>query len=345
VETSDVVILALVILIPAAVLWGVFITRSVRPRKPASMLGIPQAMRPGQPDEVLEGKRLQRIQVFGALSSFVLAGFVVAYWFPEADRQEKFQERFDEEAVHRGSLIYSAPPVLEEDADAVRFKELEEEIALGQGCINCHGSEGVGGLAQPRFTDPVTEEVVDYVAPPLNTVFTRWDDEVVEFTIQRGRPGTPMPAWGVEFGGSMTDQMVTDVMEYLKTLPGNQGEPSYAPTPGAEPLTVSEECKDPKPEDANFESCGEEIFMVRCAVCHGPQGQGKEDEPYRQGMALWKGDVRHLPEELHLTTVINGRRFQFMPTFAEAPAQGIPIPPYPLTDNQIRAVVAYERTL
>jgi mono/diheme cytochrome c family protein len=344
VETGDVILLALVIIIPAVVLWGIFINRTVRPRKPASILGIPQAMRPGQPDELLEGKRLQRIQMFGALSSFVLAGFVVAYWFPEADRQEKFQERFDEQAIHRGSLIYAAPPVLEEDADAVRFKELEEEIALGQGCINCHGSEGVGGTANPRFTDPVTDEVVDYQAPPLNNVFTRWDDEVVEFTIQRGRPGTPMPAWGVEFGGSMTDQMVTDVMAYLKTFPGNQQEPSFAPTPGDEPMTVSERCKNPK-ADVNFDSCGEEIFMVRCAVCHGTEGQGKEDEPYHQGMALWQGDVRHLSEDQHLTTVMNGRRFQFMPAFAEAPAQGIAIPPYPLTNAQIRAVVAYERSL
>lgn len=343
-ETGDVVILALVILIPAAVLWGVFIHRSVRPRKPASILGIPQAMRPGQPDEILEGKRLQRIQIFGALSSFALAGFVVAYWFPEADRQEAFVERFDEEAVHRGRLIYQAPPTIEEDADAVRFKELEEEIALGQGCINCHGAEGVGGLAQPAYTDPVTEEVVDWRAPPLNTVFTRWDDEVVKFTIERGRPGTPMPTWGVEFGGSMTEQMITDVMAYLKTLPGNQQEPSYVPAGETEPITVSERCKNPDPE-INFESCGQEIFMVRCAVCHGPEGQGKEEEPYYQGMALWKGDVRHLPETQHLATVINGRRFQFMPTFSEAPAQGLPIPPYPLTDNQIRAVVAYERSL
>jgi mono/diheme cytochrome c family protein len=344
VETGDVVILALVILIPAAVLWGVFINRSVRPRKPASILGIPQAMRPGQPDEMLEGKRLQRIQIVGALSSFVLAGFIVAYWFPEADRQEQFQERFDEEAMHRGELIYNAPPVLEEDADAVRFKELEEEIALGQGCINCHGGEGVGGLAQPRFTDPVTGEVVDYQAPPLNTVFTRWDDEVVEFTIQRGRPGTPMPAWGVEFGGSMTDQMVTDVMAYLKSLPENQQEPSYLPPGETEPLTVSERCKNPEPA-VNFESCGQEIFLVRCAVCHGEEGQGKESQPYHQGMALWEGDVRHLSKSQHIFTVINGRRFQFMPGFSEAPAQGLPIPPNPLTNAQIRAVVEYERSL
>ena len=40
-----------------------------------------------------------------------------------------------------------------------------------------------------------------------------------------------------------------------------------------------------------------------------------------------------------------GLSIAFMPAFAEAPAQGIPIPPYPLTDAQIEAVLEYERTL
>jgi len=64
-----------------------------------------------------------------------------------------------------------------------------------------------------------------------------------------------------------------------------------------------------------------------------------------QGMALWKGDVGHLSEELHFTTIMNGRRFAFMPTWGEAPAQGIVPPTYPLSDAQIRAVMAYERSL
>ena len=64
-----------------------------------------------------------------------------------------------------------------------------------------------------------------------------------------------------------------------------------------------------------------------------------------QGMALWKGDVKHLDKDLHLFTIRNGRRFAFMPQFAEAPTQYVPIPPYPLTAEQIEAVLAYERTL
>jgi len=102
-------------------------------------------------------------------------------------------------------------------------------------------------------------------------------------------------------------------------------------------------------------------------VCHGPEGQGKEDptlfddgatldedlaDPtdddypkWYPGAALWKGDVRHLDKELHYLTIYNGRRFAFMPPFGEAPTQGIPVPPNPLTDKQIEAVMKYERNL
>ncbi|MGH2735035.1 MAG: c-type cytochrome, partial [Actinomycetota bacterium] len=92
------------------------------------------------------------------------------------------------------------------------------------------------------------------------------------------------------------------------------------------------------------------IFSVRSSVCHAHEGSGKEglgdsSEPWYQGMALWKGDVRALDERQHYLTIQNGRRFAFMPAFGEAPAQGVPVPPYPLTDEQIKAVMTFERTL
>jgi mono/diheme cytochrome c family protein len=334
-EQNDVIVIALILILGAAMLWGVFLRSTTRPKSPAAQLGIPRALRPGETDEKLEGRRLQRVQVGGVIATVAIALFIPAYWLPEADRQEAFQERFDEESVERGELIYSAPPELEEDADAAAFREEERAISLGQACINCHGPDGEGGTATPDFLDPVTQQTVVYRAPPLNNVFTRWDEEVIKFTIERGRPGTPMPAWGVAFGGSMTDQMINDVINWLRTLPDN----SQAPE-------ISEECGDPDPVGGeNTLQCGKEIFEARCAVCHGPEGQGKESEPYYQGMALWQGDVAALPKSQHLLTVINGRRFSFMPNFSESPAQGIPIPPYPLSDSQINAVVEYERSL
>lgn len=335
-SSSDVLLLAVVVIVPAALLWAIFLARSGRPGAgPRPQIGIPQAMRPGQPDEVLEGPRLTRMIAGGLVTTVALAIFFPAYWLPEADRQAAFQERFDEESLHRGELIFAQPPVLPENAPASEYKELERSISLGMNCAQCHGPEAGGGLATRR--DPETGEEQTWQAPPLNTVFHRWDEEIVKFTIERGRPGTPMPAWGVEFGGPMTEQMVQDVMAYLHSI--------QLPPP-----ELPEACNDPLADDELSCSSGKEIFEARCTVCHGENGQGREadgtdEDPIRGGMALWKGDVKHLSKDLHLFTIRNGRRFAFMPQFAEAPAQGIPIPPYPLTDKQIEAVLAYERTL
>jgi mono/diheme cytochrome c family protein len=339
-DTGQVLTIAAAVLLPTAILWGIFWSRQNRTRKAASILGIPPALRPGASDEKLEGSRLERVQLGGVLSLLVLVPFVVFYWLPERERQEAFQHRFDEGSVERGELVYNVAPPLDEEASAQEFKEEEKALSLGQGCIQCHGPEGEGGTANPAFRDPGSGYPVAWVAPPLNNVFTRWDEEIVRFTIERGRPGTPMPTWGVEFGGSMTEMMVDDVMAYLRSIQVPLDE-------------LSEGCKKPT-SDTELE-CGEEIFEVRCAVCHGPEGSGKEsagtrEEPWYPGMALWQGDVRHLPTDTggpgsHFYTIVNGRRFAFMPPFGEAPAQGIPLPPVPLTDDQIRAVMEYERTL
>ncbi len=224
--------------------------------------------------------------------------------------------------------------------DPLQYKELGGEDRPRSGCATCHGGEGQGG----EFPRHRRRKQGQIQRTPLNNVFNRWDEEVVRFTIERGRPGTDMPTWGVEYGGSMTSQMVDDVIAWLKTLPGNQ-EP---------PAQLAEACKPGEPAAADC-STGKQIFEARCAVCHGPEGQGKEGRSddgdpetlpvWYPGAALWKGDVKHLDEQAHLSTIQNGRRFAFMPAFAEAPAQGIPAPNYPLTEAQIRAVMEYERTL
>jgi cytochrome c553 len=344
---TNVATVAVLLLVGAVALWGLFLMRNRMEQKPGALLGIPHAMRPGSPDSTLEGPRLERIQIAGVLFTLVLAIFIPVYWLPEANRQAAFQERFDEESLHRGQLIFQEPPALEEDPDPLAYKEEERAISLGMACQNCHGgvdteepeNSAGGGIAQPAYVDPVTGVEIQYRAPPLQTVFQRWDEEVVRFTIERGRPGTPMAAWGVEYGGPMTEQMVGDVIAWLKSLPGNQENPNDA---------ISESCQDPSSTD--LESCGEEIFQARCAVCHGDEGQGKEAlgttaDPWFQGKALWKGDVLGMDERQHFLTIVNGRRFAFMPQFGEAPAQGTPLPTYPLTDTQIQAVMEYERGL
>jgi cbb3-type cytochrome c oxidase subunit III len=324
VSSNEALTIALVILVPAALLWTIFLVRTGRPGKPVRpATGIPPNLRPGQPDEELEGSRLMRIQVWGLVSTVAIAIFIPAYWLPEAEKQTAYSDKFTEQSLHRGELIFAQAPPLPEDQDPLEYKEVEKSIALGMNCAQCHGPEAEGG--QREFTDPVTKDIVQYQVPPLDNVFQRWDEEIVRFTIERGRPGTDMPAWGVEYGGPMTPQMVDDVIAWLQSLPGNQ--------PGAaEPLAT--------------DATGAEIFEARCAVCHGPEGQGKNEEGvYYPGATLWNGRAKSLERSWHFTTIVNGRRFAFMPAWGETPAAGIPASPNPLTDDQVRAVMRYERNL
>jgi mono/diheme cytochrome c family protein len=388
VSTNDVLLVALVVAVPTILLWGIFLVRrghgSSRPT-----LGIPRALRPGQPDEVLEGKRLERILTWGFIATLGLAIFIPAYWLPETQRQAAYAKKLDDASIERGKVIFQPPGQLPPNADPIQFKAVEKQLSLGMGCANCHGGHAEGG--QNVFTDPVTNTKVIYKVPPLNNVFQRWDEDTVRFTIEQGRPGTDMPTWGVQYGGPMTEMMIDDVIAYLHSLPGNQPgaekplpsscsnlpKTSLSPSPSA---SAGKNGQKPKPVPSTgplgqgrpkqpkvspqVMDCGKGIFMARCAVCHGPQGQGKQDTKlsplpgtgvagvplakgpvWYQGMALWHGDVRHLPENLHYFTIVNGRRFAFMPPWGESPAQGIPVPPNPLTDDQINAVMQYERTL
>ena len=64
-------------------------------------------------------------------------------------------------------------------------------------------------------------------APSLNDIFYRYDDEEVRYWLIWGRPGSPMPAWGVEAGGPLNDQQLDFVIEYSEVdsdYPGRSGD-------------------------------------------------------------------------------------------------------------------------
>ena len=77
-----------------------------------------------------------------------------------------------------------------------------------------------GGQAAYTVTDGITGEVraVDWLAPALNTVFYRFDEDEVRFIITYGRPGSPMSAWGLAGGGPMNAQQIDTLIAYLKSI-------------------------------------------------------------------------------------------------------------------------------
>src|SRR3981081_3285195 len=105
-----------------------------------------------------------------------------------------------------------------EPARQVGAQEAQLDISIGRGvspfptlCFGCHGEKGQGAVV-PDYT-PLR------LAPPLNRPDLRPTEpdlrtkeyDFIFKTIQRGRPGTPMPTWGQIDGGSLLDEHINEL--------------------------------------------------------------------------------------------------------------------------------------
>jgi mono/diheme cytochrome c family protein len=101
--------------------------------------------------------------------------------------------------------------------DEARIQQRNQSIDRGINtyttlCFSCHGEAGQGAV--------VPGSNPERVAPPLNRPdFQPTDpDEAAKTadmlfkTIQRGRPGTPMPAWGQTDGGALQDEQINELV-------------------------------------------------------------------------------------------------------------------------------------
>jgi mono/diheme cytochrome c family protein len=159
----------------------------------------PPSRRPGPTDEALEGPLLERYQLAGVALTVFLAVLLPFLYLREPVRQK-----------------------------AAASKEMSESVRLGQAtfeefCARCHGPDAQGGVVK-RYVTPGVKgaKPADVQAPNLHEIFSRHPDEdvatVAWTTIQKGRPPTPMPTWGVRYGGPMNDQQITDLVNYLLSI-------------------------------------------------------------------------------------------------------------------------------
>jgi mono/diheme cytochrome c family protein len=160
---------------------------------------VPPSRRPGPTDEALEGPLLEKYQVAGVALTVFLAVLLPFLYLREPARQK-----------------------------AAANKELTESVHLGQAtfeqfCARCHGADAQGDVVK-RYVTPGVKgaKPTDYPAPNLHEIYQRHPDEDVATvawdTIQKGRPPSPMPTWGVRYGGPMNDQQITDLVNYLLSI-------------------------------------------------------------------------------------------------------------------------------
>jgi cytochrome c553 len=217
--------------------------------------------KPYYDDETLEGAKLDRSLSLGLLTLFVLAVALPLYWVMEPGRQENAAEDFGRKFESRGSEMFAATG--------------ENDQALN--CAGCHGGmEGLGGVVE--YNRPLPDGSVDPVqwrAPALNTALLRYSREEIEFILIYGRPGTPMPAWGVDGGGALNEQQIQNLVDYLESI---QITPEEAQAEVAGQLEQYMEAVDADGEEL-FSSEGEALFNMgllddfaggaySCARCH-----------------------------------------------------------------------------
>ncbi len=165
---------------------------------------VPANLRPGMPNDELEGPRLDKALAWSVIFAAFLAISMPVYFLGETDRQAGFAHDFEAESLARGTAAAATT------ADG------------GLDCAGCHGPGLSGGVAS--FVEGRSNVAVSWLAPRLDTIMYRYSRDEVKFWIEYGRPGTPMPAWGLAGGGPLNDQEVEDLLNYIESVQLTQAE-------------------------------------------------------------------------------------------------------------------------
>jgi len=217
-------------------------------------------------DDELETTKLDRTLTAALGLLAIIAIAVPMYWLYEPARQAGAVKLFEETAIRQGEKIYTTTA----------------------NCAECHGPEGVGGVKATPILNDEGEFVaqVNWQAPSLNNVMYRYSREEVLDILNYGRGNTPMPAWGAPGGGPLTEQQLTDVIDYLTSIQVPAEETRTAVAEEIEKVCKPDDeglCTIPDPSSPNgavkYETVGEAMFNLgqydgfsggafSCARCH-----------------------------------------------------------------------------
>ena len=126
---------------------------------------------------------------------------------------------------------------------------------FAKNCAECHGAEGEGAELKNSpgtFTNPLNSE--DF----LKTHSADAIHQVVSF----GQPGLGMQAFGVAYGGSLTDQEIRALSTFILAW----GEPAAEEEATVAPVAADEELA--KIEKPSFAKDIQPLLEKRCANCH-----------------------------------------------------------------------------
>lgn len=223
--------------------WGIFILAHLKRGgvKPGSERETAPNRKPYYNDEVLEGPKLERSLAVALITLVILAIGLPLYWLGEPTRQAGASRGFNNRAAEFGKILFQPT--------TSNIATHPKNNAMPFGCATCHGPQGQGGSTNYSISLPggATKQVT-WQVPALNTVLLRYTPDTVRDIIIYGRTNTPMPAWGVNGGGPMNDEMVNNLVAYLQSI---QLTPEQA-----------------KAQAAQYGDDGKALFDAYCARCH-----------------------------------------------------------------------------
>jgi mono/diheme cytochrome c family protein len=309
--------------------------------------------KPYYDDDVLEGKRLDRVLGLGVLLLAITVVALPVYWVLEPDRQAGAVDAQEAQFVEWGALLFAPTG--------------DNPTAFN--CAGCHGGmKATGGVAEYNLTDPATGDVraVTWAAPALDTIFYRFSEDEVRYILTYGRPFSPMPAWGVAGGGPMNDQQIDTLLAYLKSIQieredcgVGEDDPQICPS-GHLPADMQQEIDDAAQkavDDGEAATYGEALYNLAmssgaygCARCHTPGWSYGDPGVPGQGALGYNitggAEGRHFPNQADLISFIKTGSTQGAKYGTQGQGSGrMPGFGNMLTDEQITAIVEYVRGL
>jgi mono/diheme cytochrome c family protein len=191
-------------------------------------------------------------------------------------------------------------------AQVTNFNQL-----YAQNCAGCHGSEGRFGSARP-----LNDALYLVVA----------NADVLRQVTAKGVPGTAMPAFAKQAGGSLTDEQIDALVEGMRSRwgrPNDFKDVALPPYSLQDAITSGSGPGDPRR--------GAEVFRVNCARCHGADGRGGAN-----GGSVVDPNFLALTSDQSLrTTTITGRQDLGKPDWRAN------VPNQPMSPQDISDVVAW----
>lgn len=281
------------------------------------------------PDEVLEGKVLDRALSMGLIVLTIVGLTLPLYWLAEPGRQAGAIKEFDRIFASRGEGLYEA------------------------NCASCHGPGAVGGVASKILLTPEGDyiDTVNWTAPALNNILLRYDREEVTFVLNHGRRFSPMQPWSTIGGGAMTFQQIQNLVDYMESIQLTPDEAQAQVLEGIEDAkaTYAREGREFNLGEAlfNMESFSKSYSCARCHTAGFSYGQPAAPGTGGFGPSLVGSGAAFVNDDQYVAFIQTGCSEGQTYGLAGQCDGGGQMPGFGsiYTEEQIRAIVEYEKSL